>query len=122
MNGVGSLPEPLLHRSPIAFVQLGLKLWLQTHEDEVADEVGLAQLKARRVHTLEDQLWVVLRAVERDINNDQFGETLADRLQFILVLPDQLLEQSVVLVYPSAALGRHRRSLENRQQGFFVGF
>ena len=69
MNGVGSLPKALLHPAPIGLVQLGLKLWLQAHQDEIADQVSLAQLKTCRVHALENELRIVLIAAERDIYN-----------------------------------------------------
>ncbi len=65
------LSEIHLHGSPELLVELGLQLRVQTHQDEVADQVGLAQLPPRRVHALEDQLRVVLIATERHVYHKQ---------------------------------------------------
>ena len=41
MRAIGFLPEILLHRSPELFVKPGLKNRFQSHQDEIADEIGL---------------------------------------------------------------------------------
>ena len=75
MRAVGVLPEIHLHWPPILFVKARLQLRLQAHQDEVADEVGLAQLAASRVHALEDELRIVLFAVQGDVHDHQFCQT-----------------------------------------------
>ena len=74
VRAVGLLPEVQLHRPPVLLVEPRLQLGLQPHQDEVADQVGLAQLLAGRVHALEDELRVVLVAAERDVHHHQLGE------------------------------------------------
>ena len=88
LGAVGLLPEVLLHRPPVLFVEPGLELGLKAHEDEVADQVGLAQLLAGRVHALEDELRVVLIAAERDVHDDQLGKAAAYRRQ-VAFLPGE---------------------------------
>ena len=64
VHDIGRLPEGALHGSPVGLVQLSLELGLQPHQDEVANQVRLAELQTGGVHALEDQLRVVLRAVQ----------------------------------------------------------
>ena len=47
VGAVGLLSEVHLHRPPVLLVELGLELRLQAHQDEVADQVGLASARAR---------------------------------------------------------------------------
>ena len=122
VHGVGRLAEALFHRAPVVLVQLGLQLGLQAHQDEIADQVGLAQLTAGGVHALEDELRVVLVAVQRHIHDGQLGDAFADGQQLGLVLLDQVLEDLKVLDDARAGLGRRRRGLQDGQQRVAVGF
>jgi hypothetical protein len=51
-----------LHRVPVILIDLALLVWLQPHQNEIADQVRLAQFTACRVHTLENKLRVMLIA------------------------------------------------------------
>ena len=42
VRAVGLLAEVQFHRTPELFIELRLKQWLQAHQDEIADKVGLA--------------------------------------------------------------------------------
>ena len=86
VRAVGFLPEVHLHRPPELLVEPRLQLRLQAHEDEIADQVGLAQLLAGRVHALEDELRVVLIAAERDVHDHQLRQSLAHALRGRLLL------------------------------------
>ena len=94
VGAVGFLPEVHLHRPPELLVEPGLQLRLQAHQDEVADQVGLAQLLAGRVHALEDELRVVLIAVERDVHDHQLRETLAQRARGRPFLPQSIVSNN----------------------------
>ena len=73
------LPKALLHGVPVVVVECLLLRWLLAHQDIVADQVGLAQLQARRVEALKDQLRVVIVAVQRDVDDDQLADTSVQR-------------------------------------------
>ena len=79
VGAVGLLPEVHLHRPPVLLVEPGLELRLQAHQDEVADQVGLAQLAPGGVQALEDELRVVLVAAERDVHDHELRQALAER-------------------------------------------
>ena len=49
----------------------------------------MAEFPARRVHALENELWVVLVPAERDIDDDQFGEPIANCNKITLAGGDQ---------------------------------
>ena len=77
VRAVGLLPEGDLHRPPVLLVEALLPGGVQTHQDEVADQVGLTQLAADRVHALEDELGIILITTEGDIHDHEFCESLA---------------------------------------------
>ena len=74
---VGLLPEGDLHRPPVLLVETRLLGGVQTHQDEIADQVGLTQLAAGRVHALENELWIVLITTEGDIHDHELCKPLA---------------------------------------------
>ena len=63
--------ERLLERVPGVGVDLGLLLVRQAHQHVVADQVGLREVEPGRVQALEDQLRVVVVALERDVDDQQ---------------------------------------------------
>ena len=102
------LPKGDLHRPPVLLVEARLLGGVQTHQDEVADQVSLTQRAASRVHALEDELRVVLIAAEGDVHDHELCEPLAQRRK---VGPDRLhplLEEVEVLHDAERGLGRLR--------------
>ena len=104
LGAVGLLPEVHLHRPPVLLVEPRLERGLEAHQDEVADQVGLAQLLAGGVHALEDELRVVLIAAERDVHDHQLGEAAADRAEVVLLPGEQFGEQVEVLRHAQRGL------------------
>ncbi|MBN1094616.1 hypothetical protein JKP76_00190 [Blastococcus sp. TML/C7B] len=121
VGAVALLAEAELHWAPVPLIQLGLVLRLQPHEHVVANQVGLAELAAGRVHTLEDELRVVLSAIERDVDDDQLGQPAAERRQVALESRDLLVEQLEVLRDAQRAPLRQRPLLDERRQAVPVG-
>ena len=74
---VGLLTKGDFHRPPVILVEPRLVRRLEAHQDEVADQVGLAQLTASGVHALENQLRVVLVAAQRNVHDHELREALA---------------------------------------------
>ena len=106
VGAVGRLPEGDLHRAPVYLVEARLLRGGEAHQDEVADQVGLTQRAAGRVHALEDELRVVLIATEGDIHDHELCEPFAQRRE---VGPDRLhplLEEGEVLGDAERGLGR----------------
>ena len=77
VRAVGFLPEIQLHRPPELLVKPRLQLLLQPHQDIIADEIGLAQLPPSGVHALENELRIVLVAIERDVHHHELGQAFA---------------------------------------------
>ena len=97
LSGANLTGADLFHRPPMLFVEAGLEVRFKTHEDEVADQVGLAQFLAGRVHALEDELRVVLIAAECDVHDHQLGEATADRGEIAFLFGKQIGEEVEVL-------------------------
>ena len=70
------------------------------------------QLAPGRVHALEDELRVVLVAVERDVHDHQLRQALAERRQLVLDLSHALLEELEVLLDPDRVVLRLRLLVE----------
>ena len=121
LAAVGLLPEVQLHRPPVLLVEARLEPGLEAHEDEVADQVSLAQLLAGGVHALEDELRVVLVAAERDVHDHQLGEAATDRGEVALLLGEQLSEQVEVLRHAQRRLFGLLRVLDDGLERRVVG-
>src|SRR6185369_10530548 len=78
MGIVGVLAKAEFHRSPELFVEPGLQCWLQTHKNEVSNQICLAQLSAGGIHALENELRIVLIPAEGNIYHNQFRQPFAD--------------------------------------------
>ena len=52
---------------------------LQSHENEVADQVGLTQLTTGGIHALEYELWVVPVTVKRNVDDHELIESMTQR-------------------------------------------
>jgi hypothetical protein len=120
LGAVGLLPEVLLHGSPVLLVQAGLQFGLEAHQDEVPDEIGLAQLLAGRVHALEDELGVVLTAGQRDVHHDQLGEALAHGSKIAVSDGEELRKEVEVAVYADRSLFGRLAILDDGLQGRVV--
>ncbi|EDP61538.1 hypothetical protein BAL199_13910 [alpha proteobacterium BAL199] len=121
LGAVGLLPEVQLHRPPVLLVEARLAPGLEAHEDEVADQVSLAQLLAGGVHALEDELRVVLVAAERDVHDHQLGEAATDRGEVALLLGEQLSEQVEILRHAQRRLVGLLRVLDDCLERHVVG-
>src|SRR5437870_5446822 len=106
VRGIGLLPEVHFHGPPILLVKPGLELRLQSHQDEVANQISLTQFAPRGIEALEYELWVVLIAAERDVDDYQLGQALADRYQIILRFSHPLFEKLEVGLHPDRGLLR----------------
>ena len=120
-GAIGLLPEVQLHRPPVFLVQPRLERGLEAHEDEVTDQVGLAQLLARRVHAFEDELRVVLVAAERNVHHHQLGEAATDRGEVALLRGEQRGEEVEVLRHPQRRILRMLRALDDGLERGVVG-
>ena len=95
---IGLLPEGELHRPPVVLIELRLQLVIETHEDVVADEVGLGELLAGRVHALEDELRVVLAASESDIDHQELSQAQTEWCQVALTFVDPCRKELEVVI------------------------
>ena len=62
--------EKTLNLTPVGLIQTGLFRLRKAHQDEVTDQVGLAQIHASRVQALEYKLRVVSATIEGDIDDN----------------------------------------------------
>ena len=76
LDAIGLLSEGDFHWPPVVQVEPGLVSRLQTHQDEVANEVCLAQFATGGVHALEDELRVVLITAKCNVHNDKLGKSI----------------------------------------------
>ena len=60
VSAICLLPEVQFHRPPIVLIEKSLQPRFKTHQNEIADKIGLGQLTPGRVHALENELRVVL--------------------------------------------------------------
>ena len=79
------------------------------------------QLAPGGVQALEDELRVVLVAVERDVHDHELRQPLAERRQLVLDLGHALLEELEVRLDADRVLLRLRLPVEQRDQRRLVG-
>lgn len=113
---VGSLAKRPFHRVPVLFVKFGLKPRLQSHEDEVANQIRLTELFASRVHAFEDQLRIVVISTQSDVNDHELREALAHRPEVARALLDALSEELTVFHHTKRRVARCWRSVHERDQ------
>jgi hypothetical protein len=75
-----------------------LLIWLQPHEDEVPDQVSLAQLPASRIHALKNELRVVLIPAECYVHYDKLCQPFTHRGQVIVAFCNPRLKEGEVLI------------------------
>ena len=121
MGSISFLREGHLHWVPVILIDPGLVGGLETHQNIVADQVSLAQLTAGRIHALEYELGIVLVAVQRDVDNHQFRETIAQGGQIATERFHAILKEGKVFSYPLRFRSGERLLLHQRQQTRFVG-
>ena len=97
---LGCAGEFQLHGSPVGGVDLLLRLWWEVHQDVVADEVGLGELLACRVHGLEDELRVVHAAFELHVDHHQLVQTATHDREVEGWIGELAAEVAVVLYHP----------------------
>ena len=83
-------------RIPIIVVVNLLKFWVEIHEDEVSDLVGLGKVESRRVQALEDQLGIVF-GVEGDVDNAKGLDSFVELVGGDVHLFDAVEKVQVVL-------------------------
>src|ERR1043165_1533715 len=116
MGTVSLLSEVHLHRSPELLVESRLEFRLESHQNEVADEVGLTELAPRGVHAFENELRVVLISGEGNVDNHQLGQALAHRHEVVLAACDPFLEVSEVLHDSNGMLLRYLRAIDDSRE------
>ena len=92
----------------------------EAHQDEVADQVGLTQCAAGRVHALKDELWVVLITTEGDIHDHELCEPCAQRREVGPNRLHTLLKEGKVFRDAERGLGRLRLLLHQGEQALLV--
>ena len=112
--------ERLLERVPGFGVDLGLLLVRQSHQHVVANQVGLREVEPGRVQALEDQLRVVVVALERDVDDQQLLNPADDRLERERRPPQLLGEQVVRVDEPRRLGGVHLAAVDQAHEGVAV--
>ena len=121
VRAIGFLPKVNFHWSPKLLIQFRLQHWLQSHQYEIANEVGLAKFLARRVHALEDELWVVLVAGQRDVHHHQLRQPLAEHSEIHFLRLNPVLKEIEITLYAQRRLLRLLAAIHDGVEGGLIG-
>ena len=116
MDTIAILGKAHLDWMPMVLINPALVIRLESHENEVPDQVRLAKFATCRVHALENQLRVVLIARQRNIDNHQFYQSFAERGQVTIQTRDLVFKERKILLHPQRPTFCNRLLLHDAEQ------